>query len=101
MSDDRPTIAAEDGQGRADPTGGREAPKPSNYVLAPNLDYEPEPDHKPGQPWELKKAAKFLGVHPRTITRAAGMRKVRVIAFGRKKMVPDSEVKRLAEHGLK
>lgn len=58
------------------------------------------PPRVEGQPWELEAAAKFLGVHKRTLTRAADTGKVKLIRFGRKVMLSDAELRRLAVTGL-
>jgi hypothetical protein len=56
-----------------------------------------------GAPWPIKDAADYLGVSIRTLTRADELGKVRLIrfGFGRKISIPDSEVRRLADEGLK
>ncbi len=57
-------------------------------------------DRPPGKPWPIKEAADYLDISIRTLTRAADLGNVRLIRFGRKISVPDSEVRRLAEEGL-
>jgi excisionase family DNA binding protein len=56
----------------------------------------------PGQPWSLAQAAEFLGVSPRTITRLAESGRLRLVRIGLGRgrvLVPDSEVRRLADGG--
>jgi hypothetical protein len=65
-----------------------------------NATAEKTTERDPGSPWPLAEAAEFLNVCERTLTRAGELKKVRLIRFGRKIQVPDSEVRRLAEEGL-
>lgn len=57
-------------------------------------------ERAPGQPWGLDAVAEYLGLCRKTIERAIRDRKVKAIRFGTRVMVPDAEVKRLAEQGL-
>lgn len=57
----------------------------------------PAREHRPGQPWSLPEAARHLGVSVRTLTRLEKRGKLRLIReIGRRVMVPDAEVQRLA-----
>jgi excisionase family DNA binding protein len=54
-----------------------------------------------GKPWTLPEAADFLGVHLRTLRRAIDMNKAKPIRFGRKVMLSDATVRKLAEEGIR
>jgi excisionase family DNA binding protein len=52
-----------------------------------------------GAPWAFADAAQFLSVSLRHLIRLADANKVKSIRFGRRRMIPDSEVQRLASEG--
>ncbi len=54
----------------------------------------------PGQPWSLNDAAAFFGICRKSVERMIRDQKVKAIRFGTRVMLPDSEVKRVAEQGL-
>jgi excisionase family DNA binding protein len=56
-------------------------------------------DRQPGAPWDLTAAAKFLGLSPRHLVRLADAGKVASIRFGRRRMLADQEVRRVAAEG--
>jgi excisionase family DNA binding protein len=49
-----------------------------------------------GKPWAVAEAAGFLGNSTRTLWRLIDTRDVKVARVGRRVLVPDSEVRRLA-----
>jgi excisionase family DNA binding protein len=53
----------------------------------------------PGGPWSVPDAAAFLGVSERHVYRLLDAGKVRSVRIGRRRLVPDAEVRRLAAHG--
>lgn len=62
----------------------------------------PRPTGRPdGSPWPFPDAARFLAVSLRHLTRLADANKVKTIRFGRRRMVADAEVKRLAAEGCR
>ena len=80
---------------RADFTGvsfsrGADMPEP-NIILVP--------DHNRGAPWSIPDAAKFLSVSERHLYRLLDTRKVRSVRIGRRRLIPDAEVRRLADDG--
>jgi len=53
--------------------------------------------HRPtGKPWGVAEAADFLGISTRTLWRLIDARDVKVTRLGRRVLVPDTEVRRLA-----
>lgn len=63
---------------------------------------ESKPSRTPGRPWSLSDAADYLGVSPRTLTRLADSGRLRLIRVGLGRgrvLVPDAELRRLAEEG--
>jgi excisionase family DNA binding protein len=52
-----------------------------------------------GKPWAVAAAADFLGISPRTLWRLIDAETVKVARVGRRVLVPDSEVRRLAGEG--
>jgi excisionase family DNA binding protein len=59
----------------------------------------PTPSRPPGAPWSVRDAAAFLTVSARHLHRLIDAGKVRSVRLGRRKLVPDSEVQRLAREG--
>jgi excisionase family DNA binding protein len=53
----------------------------------------------PGAPWPLDEAAEFLHVSKRHLNRLIDGRKAKALRLGRRVMLADSEVRRLAEQG--
>jgi len=53
----------------------------------------------PGAPWPVPAAARYLGVSTRHLFRLMAGRQLRSITLGRRRFVPDAEVKRLAAEG--
>lgn len=61
---------------------------------------KPVPDsHPPGAPWWVADAARYLGVSERHVRRLADDGRVKTIRIGRRLLLPDSEVARLAAEG--
>jgi excisionase family DNA binding protein len=56
-------------------------------------------DRPEGGPWPIADAANFLCVSLRHLVRLADAQKVKTIRFGRRRMIPDAEVRRLATEG--
>jgi excisionase family DNA binding protein len=54
-----------------------------------------------GSPWPFPDAARFLAVSLRHLTRLADANQVKTIRLGRRRLVPDAEVKRLAAEGTR
>jgi excisionase family DNA binding protein len=54
------------------------------------------PERLAGKPWSVAQAAEFLGISTRTLWRLIDARDVKVTRLGRRVLVPDSEVRRLA-----
>ncbi len=59
----------------------------------------PVSERPPGAPWPLDATARYLGVSARHLLRLADMGKVRTIRLGRRRLIPDPEVQRLARDG--
>lgn len=53
----------------------------------------------PGAPWPIPDAAEFLSVSARHLQRLMDSRKVQSISFGRRRLIADGEVQRLAREG--
>jgi excisionase family DNA binding protein len=53
----------------------------------------------PGAPWPLDQAAGFLGVSKRHLHRLIDCRKAKALRIGRRVLLADAEVRRLAEQG--
>lgn len=56
-------------------------------------------DRTPGAPWSIPEAAEFLTVSERHLYRLLDANKVRSVRLGRRRLIPDAEVRRLAGHG--
>jgi excisionase family DNA binding protein len=54
----------------------------------------------PGSPWPIAEAAAYLSVSARHLHRLIDAEKVRSILLGRRRLIPDAEVRRLAVEGL-
>ena len=59
----------------------------------------PAPARPPGSPWPIPDAAKFLTVSERHLQRLLNAGKVRSVRLGRRRLIPDAEVRRLADEG--
>ena len=57
------------------------------------------PARTPGSPWSIPEAAAFLTVSERHLYRLLDARKVRSVRLGRRRLIPDDEVRRLAREG--
>lgn len=57
------------------------------------------PARAPGSPWSINDAAQFLTVSTRHIHRLLDAKKVRSLRLGRRRLIPDAEVQRLAREG--
>lgn len=55
---------------------------------------------QPNQPWSILEASRFLGVSSRHLIRQIELSKVRTIRMGRRRLIPDAEVQRVATEGL-
>ncbi|MBA4192363.1 MAG: DNA-binding protein [Planctomycetaceae bacterium] len=68
-------------------------------MSAPTPIPTPSPTHPVGSPWSLIDAATYLGVSRRHLHRLIDAGRVRVTRIGRRVLVPDSEVRKLAGNG--
>ena len=59
----------------------------------------PTPIRPPGAPWPIPDAANFLSVSVRHLHRLLDAGKVKSVRLGRRRLIPDSEVQRLARSG--
>jgi excisionase family DNA binding protein len=59
----------------------------------------PEANHLPGQPWTVKEVANYLKISQSTVFSMLNDGRIRSITISRRRFIPDSEVKRLAEEG--
>lgn len=53
----------------------------------------------PGAPWAIPDAAAFLAVSERHLSRLLTANRVRSVRLGRRRLIPDDEVRRLAREG--
>lgn len=60
---------------------------------------DPPDVHATGSPWPLREAATYLSISKRHLHRLIDARKVKSIVIGRRRLVPDDEVRRLAREG--
>ena len=59
-----------------------------------------QPEARPeGAPWKYAEAWPYLNISERTLHRLINAGKVQVIYIGKKPLIPDSEVRRLAAAG--
>jgi excisionase family DNA binding protein len=68
--------------------------------MTPLSPSQPGSDRTPGAPWAIQDAAAFLGVSVRHLIRQIDGRKVKAIRIGRRRLIPDGEVRRIAEAGI-
>jgi excisionase family DNA binding protein len=59
----------------------------------------PAPDRPAGAPWPIPDAAAFLSISPRHLSRLLDAGKVTSVRLGRRRLIPDAEVQRLAREG--
>ena len=59
----------------------------------------PSPSRPPGSPWPIPDAAAFLTISQRHLHRLLDAGKVRSVRLGRRRLIPDAEVLRLAREG--
>jgi excisionase family DNA binding protein len=57
------------------------------------------PARTPGSPWPIPEAATFLTISERHLYRLLDAGKVRSVRLGRRRLIPDAEVQRLARAG--
>ncbi|MDY3560225.1 excisionase family DNA-binding protein [Gemmata sp. JC673] len=57
------------------------------------------PSRAPGSPWPLDEAAAYLHISARHLQRLIDASKVRSVRLGRRRLIPDAEVQRLARNG--
>ncbi|VTR92841.1 dna binding excisionase family domain protein : Uncultured bacterium genome assembly Metasoil_fosmids_resub OS=uncultured bacterium PE=4 SV=1: HTH_17 [Gemmata massiliana] len=53
----------------------------------------------PGSPWPIAEAATYLSISARHLHRLLDANKVRSVRLGRRRLIPDAEVQRLARDG--
>ena len=61
---------------------------------------EPPGVRGPGRPWSYAEAADFLGVCGATVARACRDGRIHCVAFGRRRLIPDDELRRVAREGF-
>jgi excisionase family DNA binding protein len=66
---------------------------------AANSNPAPSPAHAAGAPWSIQDAATYLTISMRHLHRLLDAGRVRSVRIGRRVLIPDAEIKRLAEHG--
>ena len=59
----------------------------------------PQPPHVPGAPWPIREAAAFRTISERHLFRLLDANQVRSVRLGRRRLIPDEEVRRLAREG--
>ncbi|MDB5311553.1 MAG: Helix-turn-helix domain protein [Gemmataceae bacterium] len=57
------------------------------------------PTRPPGSPWPIPDAAAFLSISERHLHRLLDANKVKSVRLGRRRLIPDAEVQRLARDG--
>ena len=67
-------------------------------MTTPHDDPAPEP-RLLGRPWPILDAAAYLTISPRHLHRLLEAGKVRSVRLGRRRLIPDDEVRRLAREG--
>lgn len=69
-------------------------------MSTPTTPTTPVPAPRPaGAPWPIPEAAAFLAVSERHLYRLIDARKLTAVRLGRRRLVPDAEVQRLARAG--
>lgn len=69
--------------------------------MASRADVIPTTIRPMGAPWPFADAALYLSVSLRHLVRLADANKVTTIRLGRRRLIPDGEVKRLASEGCR
>jgi excisionase family DNA binding protein len=59
----------------------------------------PPPPRSAGSPWSISDAAQYLTISERHLHRLLDAGKVQSVRIGRRRLIPDSEVQRLASQG--
>ncbi|MBX9625634.1 MAG: excisionase family DNA-binding protein [Gemmataceae bacterium] len=67
--------------------------------MSPRPNDPAAPPRAAGSPWPIPEAAAFLTVSPRHLSRLIDAGKVRSVRLGRRRLVPDDEVRRIAGEG--
>ncbi len=67
---------------------------------APADTARPDLARPPGSPWPFDTAAGYLAVSVRHLMRLADMNRVKTIRLGRRRLIPDAEIQRLASEGV-
>ncbi len=57
------------------------------------------PARPPGSPWSIPDAAAFLTISERHLHRLLDASRVKSVRLGRRRLIPDTEVQRLAREG--
>lgn len=57
------------------------------------------PPRHPGEPWEITEAARHLHISDRHLRRLIGIGRVKSIRLGRRIMIADDELRRVAREG--
>ena len=60
-----------------------------------------KPQREPGAPWGILDAARFLGVSERHLVRLIHDGEVVSFQLGRRRLIADAEVRRVAEGGVR
>ncbi|WP_020470482.1 excisionase family DNA-binding protein [Zavarzinella formosa] len=61
---------------------------------------QPTSQHQPGSPWSVRDAAKYLGISERHLIRLIDDSKVSSFMLGRRRLIADAELHRVAEGGV-
>ena len=54
----------------------------------------------PGKPWSLREGAEFVGVCQATLERACRAKRVKSVKVGRRVLIADDELRRVAREGF-
>lgn len=65
----------------------------------PMMTMETTEERKAGKPWSIRDAAEFLGISDRHMRRLVDEGRCKHLRFGRRVLVPDAEVRRMAVEG--
>lgn len=69
--------------------------------LKKNIFEEPSsPRRQEGAPWSIRDAAEYLGVSDRHLIRLIDDGKVKSFKLGRRRLIADSELRRISEGGV-
>lgn len=61
--------------------------------------FNPLESRIPGAPWSCRDAAKFLGISQRHLHRMMDLGEIKEIRIGKRRLVPDTEVRKVATEG--